>query len=152
MATSSWTSGTRTRTSSTTLALRTRSECQGRSKSIWGWFICLPWRNELQVLQSTVYLRLPNGLVFVTKTYCDVISDVLCRYPFDVQKCKMDLSIKKGFAPFTKLLADQLRYAVMSLNLNDFKKSSKSKSNIVFPGMMDLQPLQSMTYRKQKSR
>jgi len=31
-------------------------------------------------------------------------------YPFDVQKCKMDLSIKKGFAPFTKLLADQLRY------------------------------------------
>ena len=152
MATSSWTSGTRTRTSSTTLALRTRSECQGRSKSIWG---CLlpwvkPWRNELQVLQSTVYLRLPNGLVLVTKTYCDVNSDVLCRYPFDVQKCKMDLSIKKGFAPFTKLLADQLRYGVMSLN--DFKKSSKSDSNIVFPGMMDLQPLQSMTYRKQKSR
>ena len=66
----------------------------------------------MQVLQSTVYLRLPNGLVCVTKIYCDVNSDVLCRYPFDVQKCKMDLSIKKGFAPFTKLLADQLRYVI----------------------------------------
>ena len=56
----------------------------------------------------------------------------LCRYPFDIQKCEMTLSIKKGFAPFTKLLADQLRFIFMGLK-------DSSKRVMRFPGMMDLQ-------------
>ena len=56
----------------------------------------------------------------------------LCRYPFDIQKCEMTLSIKKGFAPFTRLLADQLRFIFKAL-----KDSSQRVKR--FPGMMDLQ-------------
>ena len=58
----------------------------------------------------------------------------------------------KWIFPSKKALHHSRNFSPISsgMSLNDFKKSSKGK--IVFPGMMDLKPLQSMTYKQQKSR
>ena len=37
-----------------------------------------------------------------------------CRYPFDVQQCQLTLSMRRAFDPFTQLIAQKMRWSLLS--------------------------------------